>query len=65
MAETGIPWRKLHAGMHGFSEADIQAMLDAEMAQYKRPEIARRLHQRLCKLRAVRERAELMERLGA
>jgi len=64
MTDNGIPWRKLHAGMKGFSEADLQTMLDTEMAQHKRPAWAVRIHQRLCNLRTARERAEIMERLG-
>ena len=38
-------------------------MLDDEINLYKRTAIARRLHQRVCKLRAMRERKELARKL--
>ena len=40
-------------------------MLDDEIHTHKRAAIAKRLHQRLCKLRSLRERKELVERMSA
>lgn len=59
-----VPWQTLAANLPNYSESEIQSMLDDEVSTHKRPAIARRLHQRLCKLRMVRERRELSERMA-
>ena len=46
-----------------YTEEEVAQMLDDEIAMHKRTAIARRLHQRLCKLRTMRERRELAARL--
>jgi len=46
------------------TEAEVKRLLDEERAGRKRPLIARRLHQRYCTLRSVRERAELMAEIA-
>ena len=38
-------------------------MLNDEITTHKRPAIAKRLHQRLCKLRNLRDRAAMLERI--
>ena len=58
-----VPWQTLAVKLPDYSEAELQQMLDDEITTHKRSAIARRLHQRLCKLRMVREREELMERM--
>ena len=58
-----VSWQTLAANLPNYSEAEIQQMLDDEVNLYKRTAIARRLHQRVCKLRAMRERKELARRL--
>lgn len=58
-----VSWQTLAANLPTYNEAEIQQMLDDEISTYKRAAIARRLHQRLCKLRMMRERRELAERM--
>lgn len=58
-----IRWLDLVASLTKLTEQQISDLLDEEVAKHKRPVVARRLHQRLCMLRATRERAELMERI--
>jgi hypothetical protein len=58
-----VSWQTLAVKLPSYSEAEIEQLLDDEISMYKRGAIARRLHQRLCKLRMMRERRELSERL--
>ena len=58
-----VSWQTLAVKLPEYSEAEIQQMLDDEVNLHKRTAIARRLHQRLCKLRMMRERRELSERM--
>lgn len=58
-----VSWHVLAVNLSKYTEAEIQAMLDEEIEQHKRTAVARRLHQRLCKLRSMRERRELAARL--
>ena len=60
---TKVLWPKLAVDLSKYSESQIAAMLDDEIAVHKRSAIARRLHQRLCKLRSMRERREIMARI--
>ena len=55
-----VLWHKLAVDLSKYSEIELEQMLDDEVKKYKRTAIARRLHQRLCKLRSMRERKELM-----
>lgn len=57
---TKVLWQKLAVDLSKYSEDEINQMLDDEIQTHKRSAIARRLHQRACKLRSMRERKELM-----
>lgn len=59
-----VDWRSLAATLSDMTEAEVKRLLDEERAGCKRPLIARRLHQRYCTLRSVRERAELMAEIA-
>lgn len=56
-------WRELQRNFKTYTEADLQKMLDHEMKTEKRVSLVERIHQRLCMLRAARERADLFARL--
>ena len=58
-----VSWQTLAAKLSQYTEAEVQQMLDEEVMHHRRTAIARRLHQRLCKLRTMRERRELAARL--
>jgi hypothetical protein len=58
-----VLWQKLAVDLSKYSEAELEDMLADEIQTHKRSAIARRLHQRLCKLRSMRERAEIMKRI--
>ena len=60
-----ISWRDLNKRLPEMDEAELESLLDREVVLHKRPEVVRRLHQRLCTRRAARERVVLMERIGA
>ena len=51
-----VSWQTLAVNLSKYSEEEVQQMLDDEINLYKRTAIARRLHQRVCKLRTMRER---------
>ncbi len=57
-------WRELNAQLNAMSEAEVKALLDAELVDRQRVTFVERLHQRYCALRAVRERAEMMALLA-
>ena len=57
-------WRELNAQLNAMSEAEVKALLDAELVDRQRVTFVERLHQRFCALRAVRERAEMMALLA-
>jgi len=57
-------WRELNAKINDMAEPDIAALLEDELNGPRRVTIAVRLHQRLCAVRAERERAALMTRLS-
>ena len=59
-----IDWRSLAATLSDMTEDEVKRLLDEERAGRKRPLIARRLHQRYCTLRSVRERAELLAEIA-
>lgn len=60
---TKVLWQKLAVDLSKYSEDEINQMLDDEIKTHKRSAIARRLHQRACKLRSIRERADIMKRI--
>ena len=58
-----LTWHQVCAKLTSMTEEQISDLLAEEIAQYKRPAIVRRLHQRFSTLRAARERAEIMKRI--
>ena len=58
-----VSWQTLAVNLSKYTEEEVQQMLDDEINLYKRTAIARRLHQRVCKLRTMRERKEIARRL--
>lgn len=58
-----VLWQTLAVNLSKYSEEELQHMLHDEVTTHKRAAIARRLHQRVCKLRTMRERRELAEML--
>lgn len=57
-------YRDLNALMNKASEADLQTLLDREVAGEKRYTFLVRIHQRLSALRVSRERAALLTACG-
>lgn len=57
-------WQFLAKELMGMSEQQVLELLIEEQENERRPFMARRLHQRYCTLRAQRERAEIMARMG-
>ena len=49
-----VLWQTLAVNLSKYSEEQVQQMLDDEISTHKRTAIARRLHQRLFKLRTMR-----------
>jgi hypothetical protein len=58
-----ISWQTIAVKLPEYDEPTLERMLDDEINKHKRIAIAKRLHQRLCKLRSMRERGELVERM--
>lgn len=56
-------WREFQRNIKTYSEADLKRMLEHEVKTGRRISLVERIHQRLCALRAQRERAELFARL--
>jgi hypothetical protein len=54
-------YRDIMRNLTAMTEAEVQRALDAEMASERRLAVVERLHQRLCILRARRERDELLK----
>lgn len=59
-----LSWRSLNAKIPSLTEAELQVLLDEEMATHKRLVIARRLHQRYSAVRTLRERAEILSKVN-
>ena len=57
-------YRDLNALMNKASEADLQTLLDREVAGERRYTFLVRIHQRLSALRVSRERAALLTACG-
>ena len=64
MTDPMLTWRSLHDDIMTMDETALWQKLDDEIKVHRRATLACRMHQRLCKLRAVRERAEIMKALG-
>jgi hypothetical protein len=60
-----VPWQTIAVKLSEYDEPTLARMLDDEINKHKRIAIAKRLHQRLSKLRTMRERGELVERMNA
>jgi hypothetical protein len=58
-----VSWQTLAVKLPSYTETQIKEMLDEEIGVHKRVAIARRLHQRLCKLRSMRERKEIIRKM--
>lgn len=56
-------WADLNAAIMDANEADCQQLLQAELAGKRRKQFVFRIHSRLNKVRADREREELNEEL--
>lgn len=59
-----LTWHQLCGQLNKMSEEEVEAMLNEEVLEHRRPAIARRLHQRFTMLRAARERAVIMKKIG-
>jgi len=59
-----VSWQVIAVKLSEYDEPTLARMLDDEIKKHKRVAIAKRLHQRLSKLRTMRERGELAERMG-
>jgi hypothetical protein len=53
-------WRELNDLLCTFSENELQRMIEEERKGARRQSILRRLHQRYCMVRAIRERAAIL-----
>jgi hypothetical protein len=60
-----VPWQTIAVKLSEYDEPTLTRMLDEEINKHKRVAIAKRLHQRLSKLRTMREREELVAQLEA
>ena len=56
-------WRAINRVLKDLSEEQVTRMLDAEMVGQRRVVVVERLHQRLCAMRAIRERLQLMKEI--
>jgi hypothetical protein len=60
-----VPWQTIAVKLSEYDEPTLARMLDDEINKHKRIAIAKRLHQRLSKLRTMRERAEIVRGMSA
>ena len=60
-----LSWVALMAQLSELDEPTVDRLLQEEITVHKRPAIVQRLHQRACKLRAIRERKEIMKKMKA
>ena len=58
-----VSWQVLAVKLPSYTEEEIEQMLAEEIKTHKRVAIARRLHQRLSKLRSMRERREIIKEM--
>lgn len=55
-----LDWRELNNLLCSFSEEELRRMIKSELKGARRPSVVKRLHQRYCIVRAMRERAEIL-----
>jgi hypothetical protein len=55
-----LDWRKLNELLCSFSEEELKRMIDNELENARRPSVVKRLHQRYCMVRAMRERKAIL-----
>ena len=60
-----VSWQTIAVKLSEYDEPTLERMLSDEIHTHKRAAIAKRLHQRLCKLRSLRERKEIIKRMSA
>lgn len=60
-----VSWQTIAVKLPEYDEPTLERMLDEEINKHKRIAIAKRLHQRLSKLRTMRERAEIVREMSA
>lgn len=58
-----VSWNALNAKLMKSTEKESEALLKEELAGRKRTMFVKRIHSRINKLRAIRERAELEAKL--
>ena len=58
-----VSWQVLAVTLPKYSEPELELLLEEEVSTHKRSAIAKRLHQRLCKLRSLRERKEILREI--
>lgn len=56
-----VVWQTIAVKLPHYDEPTLERMLAEEITTYKRVAIAQRLHQRLSKLRSLRERKDIVE----
>lgn len=56
-----VVWQTIAVKLPHYDEPTLERMLNEEITTYKRVAIAQRLHQRLSKLRSLRERKDIVE----
>ena len=56
-------WQSINKALKEFSEVDVRNALNRELLNNRRKDVAVRLHQRFCAVRASRERIELLNAL--
>lgn len=56
-----VVWQTIAVKLPHYDEPTLERMLNEEITIYKRVAIAQRLHQRLSKLRSLRERKDIVE----
>ena len=59
-----ITWREFQKKMPHYSEHELMHLLEQEMQRWKRLAFAERIHQRLCQVRMMRERLEILKKLS-
>jgi hypothetical protein len=59
--EVNKTWRTLNAGIDQLDEYEVKELLDTEILTTRRPTHVVRLHERYTRLRANRERKQLMK----
>lgn len=59
-----LNWNQLNALLRTFSEDELKEMINSELKGARRISVIKRLHQRYCIVRAMRERTAILA-LGA